>query len=227
MLYFLSNHPTQLPEGFNLGIWIAIKTDNISGHDSLTDANPDLFSGRFDHWDSSISQKLRTICEFVVKLFEEDVRVIGGKTQFGNSLPFIATGGVDIILQELFGFLFQIDWLTQKFHQFLLVQLRLTWSKQGFHLLYLIVLNGKPVIEVTNGLGAKICLFCQPDPRYEVNSQHNLSVILKNHFFSWNLFFSVLDENIFYQEIYSLLDLLLGQLEDIFHLRLQFEADLL
>ena len=89
------------------------------------------------------------------------------------------------------------------------------------------MLNGKPVIEVTNGLGAKICFLCQSDPRYEVDGQHNLSIILKNHFLSGNLFFSVLDENIFDEEVNSLFDLLLSQFEDIFHLRLQFKADLL
>ena len=92
---------------------MAIEANNISSHDSLTDAEPDFFSGRFYHRDRPISQKLRTICEFVVKLFEEDVRVIGRKTQFGNSLPFIATGGIDIVLQEMLCFLFQIDRLAQ------------------------------------------------------------------------------------------------------------------
>jgi len=80
------------------------------------------------------------------------------------------------------------------------------------------MLNGKPVIKVTNGFRTQVGLLCQPDPCDEVDGQDHLSVVLEDHLLSADFLLAVSNEDTLDEVRHSFLDLFLSQLEYVLHL---------
>lgn len=125
----------------------------------------------------------------------------------------------------MFSLLALVDGLTHQLHQLVSHMLRRQRIVQyGLYLLYLCLLDLYPIVQVSNWLTAQIGLLGQSYPSYSINSQNYLSIVLDYHRLTSDLFIDILHKNGLDEIPEFLLDLFFGQLEDVLHFRLQFEA---
>jgi hypothetical protein len=87
---------------------IAVQTDCFSGRHCLGDVEPSTFCRWLYIAEGGVAEKLVTVVEFAVEVFEVDVCVVTAHAEFGYAVPIITLSGSDVGLEQYLSLFQQI-----------------------------------------------------------------------------------------------------------------------